>query len=110
MIKTKKYFIVFGYKTWQSGEKVTDCYIRDVDTDELLSTGHAICSVKDNFSKEEGRKVALSKAMANLSISKQDRLEIWFAYHCRDGGLCDKNPGVVAILSQKVYMGANNGC
>lgn len=36
---------------------------------ESLGAGYAYCSVKDNFSKEIGRKIALKRAIADAMVS-----------------------------------------
>lgn len=49
----------------------------------FLSDGESICSPKDNFCKDTGRKLSLSRAMGNLPedrMSKEERKEVWEAY------------------------------
>ncbi|MCA9748133.1 MAG: hypothetical protein KC414_03450 [Romboutsia sp.] len=52
---------------------------------QRVATGVAICGSDDNFSKKEGRKKSLKRALEHLSkyygLSKQEREDIWKIYH-----------------------------
>ena len=45
-----------------SVEGVTVCFLEDEDRN-IVSTGYAFCSVNDQFNKERGRNVSLSRAI-----------------------------------------------
>lgn len=42
--------------------------------------GLAVCSLKDRFTKERGRKVALAHLFTKMGMNKQDRSTFWKAY------------------------------
>ena len=46
----------------------------------ILSTGNAICSLKDNFDKREGKRLSLERALEKTNYSKEDRTAIWTAF------------------------------
>lgn len=48
-----------------------------------ISEGISYCNEKDNFSKEIGRKISLTRALINGNFSKSDRKYIWDAYRAR---------------------------
>lgn len=48
-----------------------------------VAGGFALCSSRDRFEKKIGRKVALTRALALLDITKEERREIWNAYFSR---------------------------
>jgi hypothetical protein len=52
-----------------------------VETDTETQTGKAVCSKKDHFTFEEGRKKALKKALGQMaSLTKEERRRIWEEY------------------------------
>jgi len=52
----------------------------------LVASGRAICSQKDIFDKEIGRKLSLSRAMKDhIFLSKEDRRNVWENYHTFGG-------------------------
>ena len=58
---------------------------RDVTTCIIECPGHqttqtATCHPHDNFSRDEGRRISLAKAMAALALTKEEKREIWEAY------------------------------
>jgi hypothetical protein len=83
-MKVKNYIIKFSYdrefnqidKTYKLGGE-TICLI---ETPEYVTTGKAICSEKDVFCKDTGRKIALKEALKYSDASKKDRKEIWEVY------------------------------
>ena len=59
--------------------------LRDFTTCIMECPGHqttqtATCHPRDNFSRDEGRKISLAKAMAALALTKEEKREIWEAY------------------------------
>lgn len=45
--------------------------------------GIARCSKKDNFCKEVGRKLALKRAISQLTLTKEERTKLWKDYQNR---------------------------
>ena len=64
----------------------TLCKIYNVETEEVLSTGMAFVSLKDNFDRNTGRKVALAKALKKLNLTSEERLVYWEEYFKRRHG------------------------
>lgn len=56
----------------------TECAICGEDPDKPLALGRAICAKGDNFCKNTGRKIALSRAIKDYD--KPTRKKIWDAY------------------------------
>src|SRR5688572_25523355 len=50
-----------------------------------IAEGKALCSVKDVFKKEVGRKVALTRLLKDWGVGKDARAKVWKAYHGRGG-------------------------
>ncbi len=46
----------------------------------VIAEGRAACSHLDNFSKEAGRKLALTRALENAGWDKATRAQFWLAY------------------------------
>jgi len=63
-----------------TGKAHTECQIIDTDSETVLAGGIATLSEKDQYDKNIGRKVSLSEAMDNLSLSKEQRAKIWEDY------------------------------
>lgn len=59
----------------------TKCYIEDAKTMNVLYEGFTLCSEKDNFNYEIGRKIALSRALG--AIERAKRINFWKAYFDR---------------------------
>lgn len=66
---------------------ITECLIKS-ETNIPITTNSAFCSGKDNFCREKGRKISLSRAV--MFFDKQVRTEIWKAYLNRK--VKDANP------------------
>ncbi len=47
---------------------------------EVLSKGEAFCSLKDNFSRAKGRKLATARCVAGLNWDEQTRKAFWGEY------------------------------
>src|SRR5665213_1830277 len=47
---------------------------------KLVSVNVAKCSPEDVFEKKQGRKIALSRALNGMSLTKQERQQIWDKY------------------------------
>lgn len=64
----------------------TTCTVWETVQDQepqIIARGSADCCGLDNFKKETGRKIALSRAIAQLDLPKAERAEIWQQYHMR---------------------------
>lgn len=57
----------FYHKRYLDGSAVTTCNL-EADNGKLLATGMAICSPKDNFSRERGRIIAEGRAMKAFEL------------------------------------------
>lgn len=55
----------------------TQCFIKSRGHN-VIAYGFALCSVEDNFCKNTGRKVSLTKALSNFP--KNDRAKVWKRY------------------------------
>jgi hypothetical protein len=67
--------------------KVTMCYldITDIRNGRTFEyAGYALCSSKDHYIKETGRKVALRRALELSGVDKPHRRAIWLKYHSRN--------------------------
>lgn len=54
--------------------------------EEQIATGFASCSEHDNYSREKGRKVSMSRALMHAGFPKETRQEIWNMYFARPRG------------------------
>lgn len=76
---------------WQHFTKMTVCNIFKLSTSnnitfptpQIIAVGYAICSEKDNYSKEIGRKISLTRALKSCEFPKSDRKYIWDKYFSR---------------------------
>jgi len=82
IIINDKLSISFTYTLSKKGERKTVCDIFDVYDKAVVSTGVARCNKEDNFSKEEGRKISLRKALECMPYSV--RTMAWKAYFDRN--------------------------
>lgn len=79
---TTEYKVYFEYETqeYEDGNIVytgtTNCRIFNVE-DKLLALGHSSCNVGDQFIKREGRKIAMTRALKQLHLTREDRLVFW---------------------------------
>jgi hypothetical protein len=64
-------------------DRQTQCFIHELnDKNEkiLLYADCAICSIKDQFNKNVGRKISLQRCLSMSCFSKEDRTQIWNSY------------------------------
>lgn len=59
---------------------VTQC---DLTVNDKSFAGVAACVVGDNFNKEVGRKIALTRALKKADLPKDVRADVWIAYFNR---------------------------
>jgi hypothetical protein len=83
-MKTEKYQIRWYHKTLDdsvphilAGHRVTYCELINA---EGVYGGEAVCHKNDTYDKDKGRKLSLSRAMADAGLSKCERAEIWENY------------------------------
>lgn len=62
-----------------SNQKISECITLSPKGDTYIGM-RAKCSAKDEFSRETGRKIALARLMAHLSLSREDKFNKWEAY------------------------------
>jgi len=74
--------VLFGHGPRYPGNKLdhTRCIIEMGEEDHVISTGVALLHPRDNFCRAIGRKVALTKALANSPFNKEQRGKVWSAY------------------------------
>ena len=63
-------------------ETVRTLCVIEINIGEFLMgfSGSASCSKKDNFSRDKGRKVSLTRALGDAPLTKEQRKEVWEAY------------------------------
>jgi len=95
MITFKNYTFKFFYSPNNESGRKTFCKLekshRGIITNnaktKVVGVGIAVCSVKDNFCKEKGRKLAMLRAMKNAGIPKSERTLVWGVYRdLKSGG------------------------
>ena len=64
--------------TWIRWIPVGDCEDWDVEHSAVT-----ICSATDKFIKEQGRKISLTRLLASMNLTKQQRKEVWNQYRNR---------------------------
>lgn len=67
-------------------QAITHCFLRPVNASfnvVYTHSGTARCAVSDKFSRNTGRKLSLTRAIA--SFPRGDRRLIWEAYHSQKG-------------------------
>lgn len=74
-------------KTGKVWAELTLCQIFN-EAGEIVATGEAKCSMKDNFSRVEGRKLSFERAMHKLvpNTQKAERLNWWLHFFVSDDG------------------------
>lgn len=59
----------------------TECTLKNAETKEIVAEAKAVLGKKEkHFNKNEGRKWSLRKLLSKLSLSKEEREEIWNLY------------------------------
>ena len=61
---------------------ITECFIRNKDGKEILG-GTSVCSPRDNYCKQTGRKLSLARAIK--MFNREVRSEIWAEYGAQIG-------------------------
>lgn len=58
----------------------TICDVHESHSDVFIGIGMALCSPKDNFDKNHGRKLALTNFVESQDFTHEERVKIWEAY------------------------------
>jgi len=77
------YRVVFSMreeKFHRKPHRVVVCRILYKETKQLRFYGESVCSLKDNFDKNKGRKIALTRALKNSPFDYTQRGRFWKAY------------------------------
>lgn len=81
--------LLFRYRHAEDGNVFTTCLLffytpefplPDLNIQEASAAGFAQCIPTDQFSRAIGRKLTLTRALAESGISKSERTQIWEAY------------------------------
>lgn len=73
----KRYRVIFAYAKVDDGRIATGAFIRN-EENAVIHFSDAVCSKKDNFSKEKGRKLALARLVKDFP--REVRAAFWKAY------------------------------
>jgi hypothetical protein len=94
-IDDDEFKVEFRYLKYEFLEKIkiaTVCDIREVGyyngRSIALAAGIAVCSPQDQFNKNTGRKLALSRALSDM-FSREERQLFWDAYFQARNGRYD---------------------
>lgn len=83
VIGNTTYSVRFTHQNEQSDTDIkprfTECKIT-VDGEQFSGVGYAKVHPKDNFCKEKGRKMALSRALDDSGFKKEDKVIFWNEY------------------------------
>ena len=60
------------------GTQATKAFLQD-KAGKILLEGYALCSEMDQYCKDKGRKVALTRMLRD--VPRETRRQIWLAYH-----------------------------
>ena len=78
MIFTEKHRITWQHDIHSSGGQ-TICYIEDKEAKTTFFAS-AFCSENDQYCKETGRKISLTRALKQTNFDKGQRKEVWETY------------------------------
>jgi hypothetical protein len=108
------FMVNWEHGTGPTGQRFTKCFLHELvhkdeePTRDNVSTlpsyeGMAVCSKKDQFSKNKGRKKSLSRAISNhLVFPLEARLKFWDAYF-KMQGVCYDSKKLAKTLGFMVY-------
>ena len=80
-MKTNNFLIKFWHNNGRKKDKPIGTMVRIIDRrdGELLMEAEVHVHYKDTFSRKEGRKQAIKKALSHLNLTKEEKREIWEA-------------------------------
>lgn len=82
-MKTEHFKIFWRYIVKKKKHQ-TDCTIVNLNDNFIVGKGSTLCSKKDQFQKDIGRKISLSRALSQgdkaYSLTKEQHAEIWEGY------------------------------
>jgi hypothetical protein len=87
--ESESYGIGFAYDTYLKGTPYphpysTACFIHPSGDDErVVGVGYSYCHEQDQFVKEVGRKIALTRALEDMGADQPTRTLFWKAYFGR---------------------------
>jgi len=79
IINTTTYNVKFSHYQNKVKHSFTECKIT-INEKQFIGVGCAIVHPKDNFCKEKGRQISLTKALNNLKFEREDRTIFWNEY------------------------------
>ena len=80
----QRFRIWFKYEHSRTAPRETICLIDLVGEDKTFAAGSAVCSASDQFCKETGRKIALTRALFSAAENNKGfRTAAWEAYRTR---------------------------
>jgi len=64
---------------WRYAEPMTACFILN-EKGAYVGSSNVVCSPRDHFCKDTGRKKSLSKVLINIGMPKEERRVLWELY------------------------------
>lgn len=77
-VNGKTYIVKWKHEINNESNSVTHCFIRNTNK-EVLSHGQSVCDTRDQYSKQIGRKISLSRAL-NSYVDRNQRKVFWESY------------------------------
>ena len=79
-LKDQVYIVKWKHPVNEEGQRVTECSIKD-ENSGIYGLGTAVCSKKEQFVKDKGRKISLARAFKSQKVfKKNDRKAFWDEY------------------------------
>jgi hypothetical protein len=88
----------------------TGCFLSDVSKNEtdgypfvgesVIGIGSARVHPLDQFSKSEGRKMSLKRALEDANLDREDRRLVWSAYHNRN--VASKHSDTINVVGKQL--------
>lgn len=77
VVEGVRYKVAFAYGQHCWDERVTYCFLKEGEGENVVGYGVASCAPGDNFNKVIGRKLALARALKDAGLNKAERTAIW---------------------------------
>jgi hypothetical protein len=82
VVQKDNYTYIVRWSHYAEGKnRICECKIFLKDNKEMEEKGYAICSLKDRYIKNTGRKVSLTKALKKYGFIKNERKMFWDKYN-----------------------------